>query len=70
MADKHDIIKPVEEPQNIRGLTPVKRREERRRKRNFHHDEDEVWQEAQEPTEENGNEDEDPADGNTVDYCA
>lgn len=69
MADSdYSLIKPVESPQNVTGLTPAKRREERKHRRNLH-------QEEKQKAENTGDEsaDELVADENdrhSIDYCA
>ena len=76
--DNFNIIKPVESPQNIAGLTPAKRREERKRRQDLHKQKrEEPEQEPNESVDEEtiGNEltenknDRNP-DGIEIDYCA
>ena len=79
MADNDsNMIKPVESPQNIAGLTPTKRREERKRQQDLHKQKsEESEQEPNESVDEEtiGNEltenknDRNP-DGIGIDYCA
>lgn len=74
MADNDsNIIKPVESPHNIAGLTPANRREERRRRQNLPEQEnDEFEQQSDEPIDEQDVSDFDKNgdEKNTIDYCA
>jgi len=79
MADKDfNMVKPVESPQNIAGLTPARRREERKRRQDLRRQKkEESEEELNEPVDEEtiGNElTENENDRNTegagIDYCA
>ncbi len=71
MADNnYNIIKPVESLQNIRGLTPAKRRKEGKKQQDLHkRKEKEPEQEANEANEANEAVKNDE-DQHSIDYCA
>ncbi len=75
MSDNdYNIIKPVENLQNIGSLTPAKRREERKRRQNLHEqNEEKPKQESNKPINEEDFSDkltESDRDQHSIDYCA
>ena len=67
--NNYNIIKPVESLQNIRGLTPAKRREERKKQQNLQkQNEEEAEQQVDESTNEETTENE--GEQHSIDYCA
>ena len=68
------IIKPVEQSQNVGGLTPAQRREERKRRKNMHRENTEKPEQEQNDPDENksaGNEfTEKEKARHSIDYCA
>ena len=70
MADNnYNIIKPVESLQNIKGLTPARRRKERKHRQNPHEQNEEERKEelngsSEKELTENG------AGRHSIDYCA
>jgi hypothetical protein len=74
MADNnYNIIKPVENLQNIRGLTPAKRREERKRRQNQQEQNEEEREQQSDETTEEGLKNkitQNKTDRDSIDYCA
>jgi hypothetical protein len=75
MADfDSNMIKPVQGLKNISGLTPVKHREERKRQQQLHHEHKEKDETAQGeetlPEEGTENENDINTDSVGIDYCA
>ena len=74
MADNnYNIIKPVENLQNIGGVTPAKRREERKRRQNLkEQNEQEPEQQLNESVEEDLSNETNESQGeqHSIDYCA
>ena len=74
MADSnYDLIKPVENLQNVGGLTPVQQQKERKRRRNPQQQNPEEYAEdLTESVEENLDQEaaQNQSDGHSIDYCA
>ena len=81
MADYNsNLIKPVEGLQNIKGLTPAKRREERKRRQQLYQENKDEEQKLNESVDEqdttgsregkNKNRSNRNPDGTGIDYCA
>jgi len=74
MADNNfNLIKPVENLQNVAGVTPTERREERKRKQQMHKQDEQQDEEVNEQTDEPTIEEEFLENENgksTIDYCA
>jgi len=74
MADNNfNLIKPVENLQNVAGVTPTKRREERKQKQQMHKQNEQQDEELNEQTDERPLEEESLENENgtsTIDYCA
>ena len=72
-SDSYNIIKPVENLQNVAGLKPVQQNQERKRRQDLrqgqHRAEDDELDESMEEIEEArpGRRDDDP---HSIDYCA
>jgi hypothetical protein len=70
-----NIIKPVESLNNVRGLTPVKRRDERKRRQDKKKQQEDEQQLNDSPNEQPGselaeNENDQNPDDVGIDYCA